>query len=158
MLRYRSTLKNAKRPFCSKACVGKAKRHGSTLFCAWCDSPFYRRFGEQDREVRVRQFCCRACYQEWRESKRTSYPKDGARHKHRIVAEAVLGRQLSPDEVVHHINENKQDYRPENLAVFPSQAIHARCHFGKHDKKRMRPEELRFFSLVETAAREKCRV
>src|SRR5882672_4428554 len=86
---YRCTLKNDKRPFCSKACVGKAKRHGSTLFCAWCDTPFYRRYGEQDLGIAVRQFCSRECYREWREAKRTSYPKDGARHKHRVVAEAV---------------------------------------------------------------------
>ncbi len=155
--RYRCTLKDDTRPFCSKACVGKAKRHGSTLFCAWCDSPFYRRFGEQDREVRQRQFCSKECYQFWRDSKRTSYPKDGGRHKHRIVAESVLGRALTVDEVVHHFDENKQNYRPENLAVFPTQAIHARCHFSKNEGKRLTAAELRFFSLVETAKREASR-
>lgn len=153
MWRWRSTLKNSKHPFCSKACVGKAKRHGSTLFCAWCDTPFYRRYGEQDLGIAVRQFCSRECYGEWRESKRTSYPKDGARHKHRIVAEAILGRALVADEVVHHIDENKQNYKPENLAVFPSQKIHARCHFGK-----MSQDELSGFSLLETAAREQRRI
>lgn len=130
-------------------CVGKSKRHGSKLFCAWCDSPFYRRFGEQDIGVRINQFCSRECYTEHRASTRTSYPKDGPRHKHRIVAESVLGRPLSAVEVVHHQDKNKQNCKPENLSVFPSQAEHARCHFGK-----MSDEEHLFFSLLETAKRE----
>jgi hypothetical protein len=84
--------------------------------------------------------------------KRNTYPKDGTRHKHRIVAEQFLGRPLTKEEVVHHIDHNKHNCQPSNLAVFPSQAEHTRCHFGKKP-----PEWVRPFTLEETAKRERNR-
>ena len=46
--------------------------------------------------------------------------------EHRLVVEAELGRYLTRDEVVHHINGDRQDNRPENLAIFGSNADHLR--------------------------------
>lgn len=57
-----------------------------------------------------------------------SYAKSFGFHTHRIVAARMLGRKLLPGEVVHHIDGNKRNNRPDNLMVFASQAEHAKWH------------------------------
>lgn len=57
-----------------------------------------------------------------------SYTKSFGVHTHRIIAERILGRKLTPGEVVHHIDGNKRNNNPNNLQVFSSQADHARWH------------------------------
>ena len=64
-----------------------------------------------------------------------TYAKIHGRHEHRVVAEQMLGRELRPGEVVHHIDGNKRNNDPSNLHVFASQSEHASYH-GKHQAKR----------------------
>lgn len=44
--------------------------------------------------------------------------------EHRVIAEEKIGRRLVKGEIVHHINGDKLDNRPENLEVLPSRWHH----------------------------------
>ena len=53
--------------------------------------------------------------------------KGGYVLEHRLVMERHIGRHLTKDEYVHHVNENKQDNRLENL-LLTNKAEHAKIH------------------------------
>jgi hypothetical protein len=46
----------------------------------------------------------------------------------RIVAQRALGKPLPASVIVHHVNENRADNRPENLVICPNDAYHQLLH------------------------------
>lgn len=51
----------------------------------------------------------------------------GYAYEHQLVAEAKLGRRLTDNECVHHINGRRDDNRPENIEIL-SRSGHASEH------------------------------
>jgi len=56
--------------------------------------------------------------------------KDGYVYTHILVAEEILGRPLTDEECVHHIDENRKNNNPDNLMVFRSNSDHISYHRG----------------------------
>lgn len=62
--------------------------------------------------------------------KPTTYRKNFGRHEHRVIMEKILGRKLSSEEIVHHIDGNQHNNDPENLKIV-THSEHARIHFSR---------------------------
>ncbi len=58
--------------------------------------------------------------------------KQGYVREHRLVMERKLGRRLLPDEVVHHIDDDRANNDPDNLELFSSNGDHLRVTRAGH--------------------------
>lgn len=150
---YRNQSELAKSPrFCSRAChdIGQTKEP-VIKSCVTCGTELRLRPSES-----ARQYCSKACEGQ----ARTKWPIErmhngrparlnkagyillwepdhpnrtfkGWQPEHRLVVEARIGRYLTSEEHVDHINRNKVDNRPENLQIL-TQVEHAAKSGGEY--------------------------
>ena len=129
-------------------------RYSTSIFrCTICG----REHTMPNSRARQRKHCCRECYAATRRGVRRGPTGDGRVKngaywyvynpghpaavgngktyvaEHRLVAELKIGRLLAQDEVVHHINGDTTDNRPENLEVM-TWSEHASLHARAKDR------------------------
>lgn len=122
--------------YCSRSCQSKAvaplnrrAKQGPHKTCAFCGISFYVKAYRKDTAI----YCSRSCLakvhlEKFRDSKFQPTGNPPRQYKqirvgrkqmreHRFLMEQFLGRTLSSNEHVHHINGNPTDNRIENLMV-----------------------------------------
>lgn len=58
--------------------------------------------------------------------------KAGLVYEHQIMAKEKLGRELKPEEVVHHNDRDRHNNSFDNLMIFKTSADHAAYHGGRN--------------------------
>lgn len=131
------TWKSQPRKYCSRACMAAAFLTVESRPCQYCGEAFTPEASNPGI------YCSNSCRAKdkvgpahpcWRGRPKLRFAGYRAIRiagkyvdEHRYLTEQALGRKLGRNEVVHHLNGDKRDNRPENLVVM-SRAEHMRLH------------------------------
>src|SRR3989344_595666 len=114
--------------YCSRVCHHAGMRSGETVACATCGGLIYRSTDKLKRPKSGKFFCDKSCQTVWRNrffsGKKHKNWKDGTKITYRNILiyskkenKCVLCNEIDTRVLAaHHINENHQDHRLENLA------------------------------------------
>lgn len=153
---YFSCLKKKHGKFCSRSCLAKSRINKNAanwkggkirIICSQCKKVFYVYQVRKNSAI----FCSRSClakskvgqnHPNWKGGERYTgegyilvyspkHPfarKSGYVKRSRLVMEKIIGRYLKPAEIVHHINNIRDDDRPKNLHLFKNGNEHSHFH------------------------------
>lgn len=145
-----SEVKKGHAKFCSKQCYFLGALKLIPRNCLQCGISFKEH--PSDIELGRGKYCSRSCYYKskigegnpnWKggthitngyrvidQRGRAQEGEDNRRiFEHRLIMEKIVGRELTANEVVHHVDENRLNNSPENLQLL-TRAEHAILHHG----------------------------
>lgn len=125
--------KRNKNFFCSYDCYIVFKTKKVNVKCDWCDKEFLKKRSDIARTKH--NSCSHKCsydYKKWTGLSEENPIVNGVK-VHRIIATQKLGRELLPEEEVHHIDGNHTNNKIENIIVL-SKSEHAKIHAARKDR------------------------
>lgn len=134
---------DGRKRFCSTICQHEWQRRNRVeRVCEWCGHAYRR-----PRSSIIRRFCSMTCFTTHAQAKANgtinsqgyrmiSQGKGRQVPEHRLVMAAMLGRELLPEENVHHRNGVRHDNRPDNLELWtrsqpPGQRVEDKVAFAR---------------------------
>ncbi|MBQ9685233.1 MAG: HNH endonuclease [Oscillospiraceae bacterium] len=122
-----------KHHFCSPECAYAFRSQKASVICEWCGREFLKKRSDIARSEH--NFCSRGCCQDYIDIAR---PADGNKivageRLYRYLAAKKIGRPLTSNEEVHHIDGNHNNNSPENLQVLTANE-HARIHAAQKER------------------------
>ena len=113
--------------FCSTECASDYKTKKLIVCCEWCGKEFQKK--RSDIRRTSHNFCTHDCYLDYiNMAADVGADQIVAGEKlYRYIAGVAIGRKLTPNDEVHHIDGDHRNNSPENLMVVSS-SEHSRIH------------------------------